>query len=989
MFNYMELKERGRKWLDDFSEIEFVGEIEVPEEEVSEVCASIGRFLHRAKWDDEHIRAALAVAVVNLAFYSPQDVGEEGFRWLALHKLLGHHAEDGNLWEREVGEPVLRLLKDHFHVEDIPGPYRYVRPVMQQVGVPAKLDRRFAQFVVRLLRLYGHNFSDTEYKACCIEFEGQLSTAEKFLNSAKGRQYCRDIARIVRNIEEGILTPQQINSLSFRLRTKVRAVLQALGDAPRAGVRIASLSPPRLILDRDNLRLVIEFSAQAFGGSYQWSDGVQIRVARYVLKEGDFAGRLHGTIIQPDGKKEPWEVKPWRPSPTIWAAFRESDGSFLEPADTLRPGRYILALPYPHSIPDEHVIEECGEMYLPGFNEVIVRVFDCELPTGFSLPELSLSVFGVASNRAPVLRFAETPTPLPHTANVFVRELPEITIENWDLGFADSYMLIWESGACRRVVPESLYSGKGILRLPVEAPSQGRVHIEPKGRTPRGFAETSLNYVLLPEAKVTWPRGLHEKSARVRISLEPAGMFAAEWQQSSVEHMAESTWEVPTWLDFVNGQVTYAGAVSFHIAGPVYRFDIKGESITDQVLWDESLKRRSRLHLSLSAAECGSSVELGLIDQKGFAKVIDLGPVPRSRLLIVSTDDVRDAFDYRGLPAGRIAVRAGGTCVVRSDVVFLHERRIIENLFDVDDNEFDGWCRLLPDDLQIAVKGVRGMLAGPVAPFAIPSSAPPTLRQSLSFYDICGRVIDSRKRVMAVEEITDTPLKETLTWYAGVCEFIDAGTSFNPREAARLLASRPRKSRAFRKATPNTPKAPTDRWRKSLAQVLRTLHRLKSPADYKRIVREWSICCRDERWHSAIHSLLASAPGGELLTRAAEDYRFGLEELGRGNMEKANDYLSSACVNVRKVMAQVREGLVLETASALEAMIFYHFGHEQFKIKAQETISLLGDHWNGLKKTLGVLCGAVWNGEVGSDSLGLSDFSPHERDVELEEHTGR
>jgi len=989
LFNYTELKERGREWLDDFSEIEFVGEIEVPEAEVSEVCASIGRFLHRAKWDDEHIRAALAVAVVNLAFYSPQDVGEEGFRWLALHKLLGHHAEDGNLWEREVGEPVLRLLKDQFHVEDIPGPYRYVRPVMQQVGVPAKLDRRFAQFVVRLLQSYGHSFSDTEYKACCIEFEGQLSTAEKFLNSAKGRQYCRDIARIVRNVEEGILTLQQVDSLSFRLRTKVRAVLQALGNAPRAAARVNSLPWPRLALDRDNLRLVIEFSTKGLSGSYQWSDGTRIRVARYVLKEGDFIGTLRGKIIQPHGATEFWALEPWRPSSTTWAAFRDTDGSLKQTAGTLRPGRYILALPCPHSIPDTYVIEECGEMCLPGFEDVPVRVFDCELPSGFSLPELNLLVSGVASTHSPVLHFAETPTSLPHTANVFARELPEITIKNWDSGFSDSYMLIWESGARRRAVPESWYGGGGIFRLPAEVPSQGRIYIEPKGRTPRGFAETSLDYVLLPEAKVTWPSGLHEKSARARISLEPAGMFAAEWQQSSVERVAKSTWEVPARLDFINGQVTYAGAVSFHIAGPVYRFDFRGESIADQVLWDESLKRRSRLHLSLSAEDCGCNVELGVVDQKGFAKVIDLGPVPRSGMLVVSTDDVRDAFDHRGLPAGYIALRAGGTRVVRSDVVFLHERRIMESLFGGGDDKFDGWCELLPDDLQTAVRSVREMRAGPVAPFAIPSGMPLTLRQALSVYDVCGKVIDGKEGVAAVEEIVDIPLKGTLTWYAGVREFIDAGASFNPREAARLCACRPRKSRAFRKAPPNTSKTPTDRWRKSLAQVLRTLRRLKSPEDYKRMVRGWSACCRDERWHGAMRSLLARAPGGDLLTRAAEDYRFGLDELARGNMEKANDYLSSARVNVQEVMAQAREGLVPETASALEAMIFYHFGHEQFETKARDTISSLGDHWSWFKKTLGALCGAAWDGEAGPDSLSLSDFSPHEKDVELEERIAR
>lgn len=704
----------------------------------------------------------------------------------------------------------------------------------------------------------------------------------------------------------------------------------------------SSLYPvaPDFALDRETLRLVIEFSPKGLDGAYRWSDGTRIRTARYVLKEVDIIGTLRVKTIQPHGATEEWPIEPWRPSPNSWAAFRYTDGSLLQRSGVLPPGRYLLALPHPHGIPD--AIEECGELYLPGCEDIPVRVFDCELPSGFSLDALNLSVSGVARARAPVLRFGETPQPLPHTANVFVRELPEIMIENWTPGFAGSYMLVWDSGARRGVVPESLYSGGGIFRLPVEAPSQGRIHIEPKGRTPRGFAETALDYVVLPDAKINWPGGLYEKSARVPISFEPAGKFTVEWQQSSVERVGGSTWEVPPRLDFVNGQATYAGAASFHIAGPVYRLEVRGESVAGQVLWNESLKRRSLLHLSLSAAECGGGVELGLFGPKGFTKVIDLGPVPRGRLLTISTDDVRDAFDHRGLPAGRVALRTPSAHVVRSDVVFLHERLILENLFEVDDDEFDGWCGLLPDDLQPAIRGVRGMRAGRVAPFAVPPGVPQALRQCLSFYEVCGWVIDARSSVEAVEGIADSALNKSLAWYAQACEFTETGTPSNPREAAQLLRCRPRKSAAFRKAARKAPKAPTDRWRGSLAQVCSALRRLKSPGDYKRMVRDWSARCRDERWHGAVSSLLARAPGGDLLTRAAEDYRLGLEELDRRNTEKANGYLSSACVNVRKVVAQAGEGLVHETASALEVMIFYHFRHEQFETKAREAVLSLG-----------------------------------------------
>ena len=991
MYTYQELQGLGQKWLKHFAQVEFVGEIEISEDEISQLCPSVGQYLDRAG-QNENIRAALVVAVVNLAFYSPQETGMESFRWLALQKLLGHYSEDDQRWQREVGEPTLRLLKEYFHAEDTGTAFRFVSPIMQQAGVPARLDRRFAQFLARLLQYYGHHFSDSEYNAGCIEFEGQMSTARRFLTSANGRQYCRDIIRIVRNVEEGLVTEQQVATLSFRFRNKVRQVLETLRSGPHTALRTTALPAPRLVLDRENLRLVVEFSEKGLDGAYQWIDGTKIRAARYILRADDFLGPLRFKSVWTQEQIEFPPVKPWRPIQNSWAAFRSTDGCFeidgsLErESSILRSGRHLLAISGPHSIPEQHVIEELAELYDPSRWQLIIRVFDCELPDGFSLSDLNLAVLGGAPSRVPALRFSERQLPVPYTSNVFVGELPEIIIENRDANFADTYMLVCEEGSRRWVLPESLYRANSTFRLEANAPTQGQIHLEPKGRTPRGFVESVLRYVLLPDFKVTWPRGLYAEDTRVSVGLEPAAKIHVEWQQSSVVQAGESVWEMPSRLEFISGQVSFADSVSFFIAGPIERFSVKSETVVDHRLWNECLQQRNKIYISLSASERGGQIELGIADAEGFQKVIDLGPVPRNCQLIVSTDDVRDAFNERRSTAGRIAVRTWDSGVVRSDVIYLHEGLIAHRIFEDSDDEFKMWSQLLPDDLRLAVEGVRGMCSTPVSPFNVPDqSVPQSLQKFLSFYDICARVIDWHLMVDDSDERSDATLKETLDWYAEAYNFIDVGISSDPHVAKRLLERRPRKSTPFKKAQGT----PTSRWRVKLADNLR---RLKTLADMKRKVREdrckvreWSAFCRAKRWTSAARCELVDAPGGNALTRAAEDYQYGLDVLAVGNREKANEYLSSAHESVRQAIEEAREGLVHEVALSLQVFIYYHYRHEHFGVKADEAIVFLGDNWGRFKKTLSLMGGVQGDKEDLGESLSLADFSPHRRDVEIEE----
>ena len=140
-----------------------------------------------------------------------------------------------------------------------------------------------------------------------------MSTAKRFLTSAKGQQYCRDIIRIVKNVEAGLVSEDKVGALSFRLRNKVRRVLETLRSNPHTALRrTESLSAPKLVLDRENLRLVVEFSDKGLDGAYRWPDGTKIRTARYILTAADFLGTLRFKSVQTHGQTEFPPIEPWR-----------------------------------------------------------------------------------------------------------------------------------------------------------------------------------------------------------------------------------------------------------------------------------------------------------------------------------------------------------------------------------------------------------------------------------------------------------------------------------------------------------------------------------------------------------------------------------------------------------------------------------------------------------------------------------------------------
>lgn len=481
MYSLEKLKKLGLEWRQRFSEIEFVGEIEVDEADVRRLCPSLGKCLED-NTHDENFCSAMTVAVVNLAHYY-QPNAFDGFRDQALAEF-GHPNEDTAFWQREIGEPVLRILVKYFGETDTARSWRFVAPIMRQAGVPGTQIGRLTQFLLYITDQFGWHFSEIQYQQAVQAFQIPSNALRYFLKSQAGWRYCLDLVRLLRHHRNGLFTREAEPNL-YGFRGNILRYLLQLDGGAAPPVRSDHVPKPRLILDLDQLVFAIDFPPRGLNGHYRREGGRQITVSRYYLKASDFERGVAGWTRQPDGHNEYWSIKPWRPAESPWAIFRPSDGVFLQSPGALPPGDYILVLPEESvdALSAGRINVDYGTLSLPVDDDGQFRILDCTLPPGFQIPEIGLCV-EQASRRFPELRFTQSAQTLRHTPQVFIGRLPEIEIVNWSEDFARKYLVIVECAGQSRLID---CSRSGRIRLDVPNPSQGAIRIEARGRTPRGL----------------------------------------------------------------------------------------------------------------------------------------------------------------------------------------------------------------------------------------------------------------------------------------------------------------------------------------------------------------------------------------------------------------------------------------------------------------------------------------------------------------------
>lgn len=227
----------------------------------------------------------------------------------------------------------------------------------------------------------------------------------------------------------------------------------------------------------------------------------------------------------------------------------------------------------------------------------------------------------------------------------------------------------------------------------------------------------------------------------------------------------------------------------------------------------------------------------------------------------------------------------------------------------------------------------------------------------------------------------DANIGDFLGWFTVARKLVNAPKVPHPHEAKALLESRMHWSMLG----DSLPRRRWRRWRDEVARVVKALRAASELTDLRRTVQKWSAHCRNEYWEQAGQTKVGKAQGGEALTLAASDYFQALQWKVEGNVIACNEYLCSARVKLEAAKSEASEGVVHEIADAMTAMIYHHMRHPLYCEKAAEIIAALGDHWQSFKRFLNVTCGFKASATAGDGTIGLGDFSPHPKDVQLEE----
>lgn len=704
MINLKKLKSIGSEYRKSLGEVDFAGEIEISEESLDELCNSLRENLHFIK-HDENLQALLSVVTVNLAYYTREDYNSNSFRWLVLQKLSNSPKKDNKLWEEQFGFPIFRTLQKYFHIENKVGPHRYVRPILEQAGVPVSSINQFLQFFEQLFSKYGYFFSYQNFQDFHNNRKVNSSILNKFLATETGFKYCQEIGRILKNISNNLFTEVEIEELPIRFRETIKEIRKRIGNKSSTDLnKTTRLTIPNLALDRETRRLKLLFSEQAISSSeirYETKFGDKIYQSSYLLTKDEILDSKFEGVSYQNTKRETWEIPIWKPEQDSWAIFNLSSGIFIRSSGTIEPGEYILVFPDGLQISS---LEDYG--YLDYQSHHLFKVAHVNLSSEDSIPEIDLIVSG-SGESTPQLKISDSYGNLRFSTNVFVGNVPPIEIVNWNSNFEQNYLVIIEEDEKISRLPKEFINNER-LTLERDLPAQIQLKIEPKGKARRGFQMSELPLTILPkEFKLEWQQLLFAKEARPTVSITPADKIELVHQNDSVEEMNDGQLQVNPDVSFLELRLKYKPKVSFSLSIPVYRLDLQSDILISGILWQEALDEDSSFSLSFSPNERKQNTELGILVKGEFIKIYDTKTVPNDLQLKISNYEIKDAFEDCKIVSGLIAVKTYGGRIVCSDIQYINDSLAAKKSDEDTDEEFDSWISTLPKHLRTELEERR------------------------------------------------------------------------------------------------------------------------------------------------------------------------------------------------------------------------------------------------------------------------------------------
>ncbi len=681
------LNNRGCEYLAAIHDLQptFLGELPVAEKDLPELFFQVRKAFDPGLSDA--VRACTALAAVHAAVHASED--HSSYIGLFFERL--GVPIDVVTWNQTYGPAILQFLIDHFDEVDRPGGFRYVRPILNQAGISYRAMPAFARFLGKLLQTSGMSFTRSEYEKCLRSVTSNF--ARRFLIEGPGFDFTRDAARTLERIQSGLTPRDAIDTIpGYRsgFWTELLEHLEApTGQAFRSANYFAA---PAEYLDSENERLVVRFDEQGIARRAYLLNGRPVNFAVQPVTDRNV---LSGIVRQPNGSYQHWMCEPWLPGKSDWALFRATDGRFVcdqqaAPQDgsdfiAVQSGQYLLVATDELLVPEGIVVAQGAYLEAPDHSCSLYRIWAIELEPGTEISTFAMRVTGAA---VPSLSFAGERDALRATGSrIFAGKMSKIIVGGWTDAAAKNYTILIDVGSGPTCLDGMIVEGTIQPNLPT--PCQGRVWIEPRGRTRYGSASLpNLDFAVL-RTTIAWqiPHQPFDISEEVPVALETVQLSKVDWK-SPVVQLFPQHWKIKAGVRVAEGTLICEGVhVQFSLRVPRTAVFALGTDPDFSILWTESDDKGPSLR---AEALPGERASLQLKDETAVWTLWDLGRMPSSGVVECNRNTFRDYLQEAKFAAARVGIQSRGR--TNWSTIWIASARAIQLKIASAQSDWAGWA---------------------------------------------------------------------------------------------------------------------------------------------------------------------------------------------------------------------------------------------------------------------------------------------------------
>jgi len=574
-------REIAEIWLEKLESCQFAGEIYIDEDQMRQIAGEMIRKYDSGQITADQYATILVITAVNCAYHYYDD---EGF-WPHFARLVRKDLSDFQMetFGRtiEVKLDTLGLLRTRRT-----GPFRYVGALLEQCGV----SRRYIAPFARILRELscGRQSWDSVVAISYREFQRIISELncskylKSFLMDAEGWKFTIQVCQLLQYYELGIMTLTNLTEIPGFQPHFWQELISHLALRARTERKKQSLVfRPRICFFPEKGRIGLAFpSSQYLHGMTQPSIALpwDFPVTLFDRNESLWSLKYSGTIKNPDGTAQNWEIDGWVPDgrPVVF----DIRHGLISRGAVVSPGEYFLLVPrgYTHGCSTR---KNFGSVMLPGdwnYHAFQVQINVGDFVAGYNTetersPEITLE-WSVPEKK----QFVMTTPGL----EVFSGSMPEMTISDFSLVESNIVGLFFETnfgtGWIRNKEGLQDFRQECNKRVPVV----GRIWLSYLSRSMNSDslqASSQVEFCLLPELGLKFENRLYGFDEEAVIS----GNFSCckVIFEGCKYNPDDRCWIVPSNLDEVSGNVT-CGEVSVSIKSRLFRarmFGTDGRSL--------------------------------------------------------------------------------------------------------------------------------------------------------------------------------------------------------------------------------------------------------------------------------------------------------------------------------------------------------------------------------------------------------------------------